>query len=898
MTIPVKDATAAAGSTNPGATAGRTGMTEPRPPGGQGLRRSWHLRANAVVLAYLMLSVLTVILQDWHALPMPRWLAVHLLLLGAVTNAIVTWTEHFAVALLRARQPSRRAAAGRLAALNLAIVGILCGVAHGLAAVTVVSATLLGVVVLTHLGSLLRIARHALMGRFAGTVKFYVVAGVALVIGISFGTLLAVNGVSHRWHPPLHAAHVHANIFGWVGLTVLGTLFTLWPTVLRTRMVEHVMLSAKRCLVLTATGLAIAVTGLAMDLRWVGVAGLAIYGAGVIVALQPFVATWRRKAPRDLAAWSLAAGAGWLVIGVGTDVVLLSSAPDLTSYLPRLDALVPLLAVGFVLQVLLGALTYLLPALAPWWRLRVVALNSGALLIAVSGVLSVPVIVPAAGWALVLAPVLMFLGLVIGSLLQPATRPVLGGIALGLVMTLVPVAIAVSGQGAPAGPASVSLHRAGGVQVVAVSLVGMDIRPGVIAVPAGTRLRLVVTNNDAMRHDLAFPGGRATPMLAPGKSATLELGTMAANRSGWCTVPGHQAAGMTLDIRVSGARAADRAGAAGTGTGTTGATGAGTTGAGPTGAGSGDHAAIPGMAGGTSGMTSGTSGLDVHGAPGPGWTPYDARLAPAPAGTLHKVTLHAIEREAEVAPGVRQQIWTFGGTVPGPTLRGKVGDVFEVTLVNDGTMAHGIDFHAGQTAPDQVMRSLEPGESLVYRFRADHSGAWLYHCSTMPMMAHIANGMYGAVIIDPPDLPKVDREYLLVGSQLFLGSRSGGADAGALRRGDWAAATFNGYPDQYVHAPLTAKAGERVRWWVVAAGPGEGTAFHIVGTQFDTVFKEGGYLLRRGNAERGASQVLDLATAQGGFVEQVFPQPGHYSLVDHDMRRGENGARGVVTVTR
>jgi len=288
----------------------------------------------------------------------------------------------------------------------------------------------------------------------------------------------------------------------------------------------------------------------------------------------------------------------------------------------------------------------------------------------------------------------------------------------------------------------------------------------------------------------------------------------------------------------------------------------------------------------------------VHGAPGPGWTPYDARLAPTPAAKLHKVTLHAIEREAEVSPGVRQRIWTFGGTAPGPTLRGKVGDVFEVTLVNDGTMAHGIDFHAGQTAPDQVMRSLEPGQSLVYRFRADHSGAWLYHCSTMPMMAHIANGMYGAVIIDPPNLPKVDREYVLVGSQLFLGSRSGGADAGALRRGDWAATTFNGYPDQYVHAPLTARVGERVRWWVVAAGPGEGTAFHIVGTQFDTVFKEGGYLLRRGNAERGASQVLDLATAQGGFVEQVFPQPGHYALVDHDMRRGENGARGVVTVTR
>jgi len=892
MTIPVRPATR---PTGPATGTAATRITGPPPtrPAGQGPRRSWHLRANAVVLAYVALAALAVVLHDWPALPVPRWLAVHLLLLGAATNAIVTWTEHFAVALLRARQPSRRASASRLAALNLAILGVLVGVAYELAAVTIVAATLLGAVVLAHLGSLLRIARHALMGRFAGTVKFYVAAGLALGVGITFGTLVAVHAVPHRLHEPLQAAHVHANVFGWVGLTVLGTLFTLWPTVLRTRMVDHVMRTAMRCLVLTTTGLAVTVTGLAVDLRWAGVAGLAVYGAGVVVALHPFVATWRRKGPRDMAAWSMAAGTGWLAIGVVADLALLATAPDLTSYLPRLDALVPLLAVGFVLQIILGALTYLLPVvqgggpagvragierLTPWWRVRVVALNAGALLVAVSGALTVPTVVPTLGWALVVAPVVIFLGLVIGGLVRPAARPALGGVALGLVMTLLPVAIAVSGQGAPTGPASVSLPGAGGVQEVAVSLVSMDIRPGVIEVPAGTRLRLVVTNHDAMRHDVAFPGGPATPLLARGASATLDLGTVTTNRSGWCTVPGHRAAGMALDIRVTGSGASAAGG----------------------------HQAMPGVSSGTSddgmaGMpgTSGTSsGLDVHGFPGAGRTPSDARLEPAPTTTVHRVTLHVIEREAEVAPGVRQRIWTFGGTAPGPVLRGKVGDFFEVTLVNDGTMAHGVDFHAGQTAPDQVMRTLEPGESLVYRFRADHSGAWLYHCSAMPMMQHIANGMYGAVIIDPPNLPKVDREYVLVASQLYLGSQAGGADVNALRRGDWDAAMFNGYPDQYVHAPLTARVGERVRWWVVAAGPGEGTAFHVVGAQFDTVFKEGAYLLRRGNAEHGASQVLDLAAAQGGFVEQVFTEPGHYSLVDHDMRRGENGARGIVEVTR
>jgi nitrite reductase (NO-forming) len=620
MTIPVRPATRPTGP--------------PAPPAGRGARRSWHLRANAVVLAYVALAALTVVLHDWPALPMPRWLAVHLLLLGAATNAIVTWTEHFAVTMLRARQPSHRAAAGRLAALNLAVLGVLVGVGGALAAVTVASATLLGAVVLSHLGSLLRIARHALMGRFAGTVKFYVVAGIALVASITFGTLVGVHAVSDRWREPLLAAHVHANVFGWVGLTVLGTLFTLWPTLLHTPLVDQVMRTAKRCLALTTTGLVVAVTGLAADLRWVGVAGLAVYAAGVVVALQPFVATWRRKGSRLVAAWSMAAGTGWLAVGVVADLMRLATAPDLSSYLPRLEALVPPLAVGFVLQSLLGALTYLLPKvrgggpagvragierLSHWWRVRVVALNAGGLLVAVSGALTVPTVVPALGWALVVASVVMFLWLVLGGPVRPSpTRPALGGVALGLVMTLVPVAIAVWGQDATTGPASVSLHGAGGVQEVAVSLVSMDIRPGVIEVPAGTRLRLVVTNHDGMPHDLAFSDGRATPMLAGGRSATLNLGTLTANRSGWCTVPGHREAGMTLDIRVTGS-GGDTAGG---------------------------HQGIPAMTGGMS------SGLDVHGAP----EPAGGRTTPAPGwGRFTRpdapVSVTAVARQDPLRPG-------------------------------------------------------------------------------------------------------------------------------------------------------------------------------------------------------------------------------------------------------
>jgi nitrite reductase (NO-forming) len=851
---------------------------QPSRPAGR--RKSWHLRANAFVLAYLALAVLAVPLHD--ELPVPRWLAIHLLLLGAVTNAIVTWGEHFAVALLRAPNPAQRQSAARLAGLNVAIVGVLVGVAYDLPALTVGAATLLVLVVGAHFVSLVRIAHGALQGRFAGTVRFYLAAAVALIVGVVLGTLLAlgVGGMTH--HDPMHAAHVHANVFGWIGLTVLGTLFTLWPTVLRTRMVDGVMRAARWCLGLTVVGLTVAVAALLLSRPLVAAFGMVVYAAGVAAALRPFVATWRRKSPHNAASWSMAAATGWLLVGVLADVVLLTASDRIDAYLARLDTLVPLLLIGFVGQMLLGALSYLIPVvigggpsvlrvsmdrLDSLWQPRVVMLNVGVPLV----VLPVPLPAQVVGWVLVLSAATAFLVLVLSVVLPtPAHAPV-AGLALGVVMTLIPLGIALSGNAGSTGATSLSLTGGpGAVQRVAVSLVDLDIVPNVITVPSGTQLTLVVTNKGAMQHDLRFfPDGPGTRMLDPGQSQTLDLGTVRSDLSGWCTVPGHKAAGMTLDVRIAGSD------------------------------GSSSMAGMPGMndTGTGTGTGAPVTSFDLHGTPGPGWTPYDATLAPAASATVHRITLRAQSREVEVAPGVRQQQWTYNGTAPGPTIRGHVGDLFIITLINDTTMGHGIDFHAGSLSPDVPMRTLLPGQSLVYQFRAQYAGAWLYHCSTMPMLEHIANGMYGAVIIDPPDLAPVAKEFVIVTSELYLGPQGGTADPVKLREDQWDAAMFNGYPDQYVHAPLTVKAGQRVRFWVVAAGPDEGTDFHVVGTQFDTVFKEGAYLLRPGNAARGAAQVLDLGPAEGGFVETVFPAPGHYTMIDHDMRRGENGATGTVVVT-
>jgi nitrite reductase (NO-forming) len=251
----------------------------------------------------------------------------------------------------------------------------------------------------------------------------------------------------------------------------------------------------------------------------------------------------------------------------------------------------------------------------------------------------------------------------------------------------------------------------------------------------------------------------------------------------------------------------------------------------------------------------------------------------------------------EVAPGVTQQLWTYDGTAPGPVLHGRVGDTFEITLVNRGSVGHSIDFHAGTLAPQAPMRTIAPGESLVYRFRATRAGIWMYHCSTMPMSAHIANGLFGAVVIEPRDLPPVDRSYVLLQSELYLGAQGGPVDADKLAAEAPDAVVFNGYANQYDHDPLTARVGERVRIWVLDAGPDRATSFHVVGGQFDTVWAEGGYLLDHRDGGDGGSQALALGPAQGGFVELRLPEPGSYPFVTHAMVDAERGAHGAIAVT-
>ncbi|MFI7423792.1 multicopper oxidase domain-containing protein [Nonomuraea sp. NPDC049684] len=857
------------------------------PPPPKRARASWHLRANAIVVAWLALTVVAATAGD--VLPAPSWLLIHVFLLGAVSTAVLIWSEHFTVALLRVRGPSERGSLTRLALLNTATVAVLAGVAYGPWHLAAAGAALLAGVALWHAAVLVRLVRGALPGRFGHVIGWYVTAACALAAGGTLGGLMAAQTVQGALHERMSAAHSQVNVFGWIGLTVLGTLFTLWPTVLRTRMSDRTRRASRAGLWLAAPGLAVAVTGLLAGWRWVALAGLAAYAAGGLAALVPLGDALRRRRPHTGAAWMLGAAIVWFEVALAADLVVVATRPA-HQVAAALAPLLPLVLAGFVAQVLLGSLLHLLPAvlgggparfkenaalLERGWPARLAALNAGVPLL----VLPVPRPVALLGWALVLAAALAFVALAATALTRPRppaassaagaetgpgwrrALPAVAGVVAGCLVTAAAVVVATSGG---SGPAAVT---ATGSRTVEVTLSGMRIRPAVIEAPVGTVLTLRVTNADAQRHDLRLATGERTPTLAPGQSATLRLAPLGGPVDGWCTVAGHRAAGMTMLLAPTGASAASR----------------------------------PQEATGHAGHTSAEAAPAMHGpldlaAPmSSGWRPHDATLRPAPGGTEHHVEIRADDRLVqEVAPGVRQRVWTFNGAMPGPVLRGKVGDVFVVTFVNAATMGHGIDFHAGATAPDGPMRTIQPGERLTYRFRADYAGAWLYHCSTMPMTQHIANGMYGAVVIDPPDLPKADREYLLVQGELYLGEPGGPAQVAKIRQGAPDGWMFNGTAAGYDHAPLAATAGERVRIWAVAAGPSSGTSLHVVGAPFDTVYKEGAYRLRTGDA--GGAQALDLAPAQGGFAELVFPEAGTYPIVDHTMRQAEAGAHGLFKV--
>ena len=430
-----------------------------------------------------------------------------------------------------------------------------------------------------------------------------------------------------------------------------------------------------------------------------------------------------------------------------------------------------------------------------------------------------------------------------------------GPLIFAVVLSGVALALAAVGVGKLTGDdKSPSATGTTGSKTIDIELGDLFIRGSSTEAAAGDRLVFMVRNSGKTQHNfVASTGGAATPLLDPGATAQLEAGPFDKDIEFICDVPGHAQAGMKLTLSVSGA-----------------------TGASPKAADTADN----------------TAKIDFSATPPAGWQMRDPRLPAAPAGRVHRITMRAIEKVIEVAPGVKQEVWTFEGISPGPTLRGRVGDIFEVTLRNEGKVGHSIDFHSSKVAWNDEMRTIGSGESLVYRYEAKHSGVFMYHCGTAPALHHIGNGMFGAIVIDPPNLPPVDHEYVLVQSELYTGPQGKPGDLAKMQRSRWDAVVFNGYVNQYQHKPIRVEPRQRVRVWVLDAGPNENSSFHIVGTIFDTLYKEGAYQLRP-DASRGGAQALDLQPAQGGFVEFTFDEAGLYPIVTHKFANVGIGALGI-----
>jgi nitrite reductase (NO-forming) len=266
-------------------------------------------------------------------------------------------------------------------------------------------------------------------------------------------------------------------------------------------------------------------------------------------------------------------------------------------------------------------------------------------------------------------------------------------------------------------------------------------------------------------------------------------------------------------------------------------------------------------------------------------------------GDLIEVELVIEERLMTIAKGFEQMVWTFNGTMPGPVLRTHVGDTVRVRLVNpeEATVAHSIDFHASQVAMNDEMRSISPGEELIYEFRTDYAGVWMYHCGTAPVLQHIANGMFGMVITEPAGgLPPVDDEFWFVQSEWYLGPQ------GEISSYDKANAAspapdfvmFNGVASQYSDNPIEIPTGEDVRLFVLDAGPSVDSSFHVVGTIFHEVTKEG-VRLQRGNEGSWGAQAVDLSPAQGAVIEMQAAEDGLYAFVTHAFNLPGRGAVGV-----
>lgn len=266
------------------------------------------------------------------------------------------------------------------------------------------------------------------------------------------------------------------------------------------------------------------------------------------------------------------------------------------------------------------------------------------------------------------------------------------------------------------------------------------------------------------------------------------------------------------------------------------------------------------------------------------------------------VKMEILEQESEITDGVSYVYWTFGGTVPGSFIRTRVGDEIEFHLQNhpDNKLPHNIDLHAVNGPGGGAESSfVAPGHSKVFSFKTLNPGLYVYHCATAPVGMHIANGMYGLILVEPAGgLPPVDKEYYIMQGDFYTKGANGerglqpfDMQKAVDEKADYV--VFNGKVGALTgDNAITAKVGETVRLFVGNGGPGLVSSFHVIGEIFDKVYVEGGDLVNEN------VQTTLIPAGGAAIVEFVVDVPGSYILVDHSIFRAFNkGALGMLNVT-
>jgi nitrite reductase (NO-forming) len=272
---------------------------------------------------------------------------------------------------------------------------------------------------------------------------------------------------------------------------------------------------------------------------------------------------------------------------------------------------------------------------------------------------------------------------------------------------------------------------------------------------------------------------------------------------------------------------------------------------------------------------------------------YDPALPPLQGNRL-QLHWHTREAPLRISDDIVISAWTFEGDIPGPIVHCRVGDTVEFTLTNDSDIPHSMDFHAAQINPKDAFKSVLKGQSHTFTFKPKYAGAFLYHCGTGPVLMHLGSGMFGAIIVSPREALPPAKEFVLVQNEYYLAQAAAG-----IRASDYPKmlttipdiVAFNGRPNQYMKDPIKVKVGDRVRFWMLSAGPSHQCNFHVVGEQFDTVYLGA----PPGNAIRGV-QTFTVPPGGGMVFELVCDVAGEFPFVNHGFGHGQIGAIGFLHV--